>query len=128
MDAFVAGRRELSIRGLIPNDDRGYGTLNLLQRFIMRNIGGVMVMPNNRLRCHPFAAEPGFDFSCDNNNNELNYDIKEEIPMTMLMLMKEMTKFQWTTTGKRHLVLLLMKQQTVISDISMSLLGEGNLL
>lgn len=55
LEQFTSGYVELSMCGIVATADRGYGSLNLLKSLISRGMGGVMIMANHLLRCHPFA-------------------------------------------------------------------------
>lgn len=78
LDVFTSGHGEMSLRGIVASADRGYGSLKLLKNFISRGMGGVMIMPNHLLRCHPFAAESSFNVTRHDDEAGDYYDIADE--------------------------------------------------
>lgn len=52
-----------------------YGSLNLLRRFLRREICGVIIMPQYLLKCYPFVASSGFDVRRMNEEVDTYYNI-----------------------------------------------------
>lgn len=60
LDDMVECQGQMSLNGLTVTEDRGYGSIGLLKSLIGRRIGGVIVIPEHLLRCHPFLGVPHF--------------------------------------------------------------------
>lgn len=60
LDLFIGERGEASMHGLLAASDRGYKTLSLLRTLGEHEIGAIMIMPEHKLRCHPFIVRSFF--------------------------------------------------------------------
>lgn len=67
---FAESRGEMYMYGLIATEDRGYGSMDLMERFVSCGIGMIMVMPQNLLRCHPFVERSYFYSTRGGEENE----------------------------------------------------------